>query len=133
MPPLSFHYSHSNAVFSVWIEAFYGAIAIGILYPFEYLLPFHFHSHSIFQLVFEVLVGQVDEVKVDLAMGRHEVYDSILERVVGDVDDLLGNALDVSYKSRLFLYVGLILLSLHITALLVILLPCLFDQIDIQD
>ncbi len=80
-----------------------------------------------------MLVGQVDEVKVDLAMGRHEVYDSILERVVGDVDDLLGNALDVSYKSRLFLYVGLILLSLHITALLVILLPCLFDQIDIQD
>jgi hypothetical protein len=45
-----------------------------------------------------VLIGKVDEVKVDFAMGGHQVYDPILEWVIGDVNNLLGNGLNVAYK-----------------------------------
>lgn len=80
-----------------------------------------------------MLVGQVNEIEVDFAVGRHQAKDSVLEGFIGDVDYLLGNALDVTNKSWLFLYVWLIFLALYGATLLVILFPCLFYQIDIQN
>jgi hypothetical protein len=102
---LAIGHSHSYSIFGVRVKTLDSSKTVGIVNFLEYLLPLHLHTHSVLQLVLQMLVGQMDEVEIDLAMRWQKTERSVLERAIGIIDDLLWKVLNIAYQSRLFFQV----------------------------
>lgn len=98
---------HSNSIFSIRVESFYCTVTIAIHHLLKDLLSLHLHTNTVLQLIFQVLVRQMDETKEELAVRRKQVEDPIIQGKVGAVNDLLRYALHVTDEPKLFLQVWL--------------------------
>lgn len=129
---MSISNSHANPILGVGVESFYGAITVAIHHFLEDLLSLHLHAHTIFKLILQILVGQMDKAEEELAVRWKQVKYSILEGKVGAVYDLLRYTLHVSDEPEFFLQIWLGLLWIDKQVSLVA-LPGFFEHIDIEN